>query len=205
MLIAYKIEPVQSGYRWVLTYNLIKDKYTFPQSASGLDARTRRFQAVLDSWSTRSPIADFLCYALDHQYTDASLKLSNLKGHDHARVRTVQDACRANGDFYVFLANLETVETWPDDDVVSGGDGDEDAEGVDWDLRLRRVLDLEGHPLSATALCISASLLIQSYMFSGRDPDRQTGGEYTGNQHADIDRYYNDTVNHEHSHALVRY
>jgi hypothetical protein len=125
----------------------------------------------------------YLCYALDHQYTVASLNLANLKGDDYNRARYVADGCREAGGFCVLLANLSMVVTFPNDE------GDDDRKSH---LQLNRIVDMEGFVLKESLL-ISTDYLLQN-LYHSRDPDSQTGGEYMGNQHADIDQIYNDTV-----------
>jgi hypothetical protein len=122
---------------------------------------------------------------LDHQYTDAALKLANLKGDDYYRARYVADSCGEAGDFCVLLASLQRVVTFLNDE---GGREDEESE-----LRLKRIVDVEGFVLR-DSLLIPEDYLLQEGLYDSRDPDNQTGGEYMGNQHAEFDQFYNDTV-----------
>jgi hypothetical protein len=68
--------------------------------------------------------------------------------------------------------------------------GEEDAQS---ELRLDRIVDLEGFTLRESLL-IPDEYLLQQGLYDSRDPDEQTGGEYMGNQHAEFDQFYNDTV-----------
>lgn len=186
LLYCGKIEPVQSGYRWILTYNLVHVPACSPNSASGLDAQIARFCQVLADWRNFDDEgAECLCYVLDHQYTDAALKLANLKGNDYYRVRYVADSCREAGGFCVLLASLHKVVTFMNDEG-----GEEDAES---ELRLNHIVDVEGVVLRE-ALLIPEHYLLQEELYDSRDPDNQTGGEYMGNQHAEFEQFYNDTV-----------
>ena len=126
-----------------------------------------------------------LCFVLDHQYTDAALKLANLKGDDYYRARYIADSCGEAGNFCVLLASLQRVVTFMNDEG-----GREEAES---ELRLKRIVDVEGFILR-DALLIPEYYLLQEGLYDSRDPDHQTGGEYIGNQHAEFDQLYNDTV-----------
>ena len=122
---------------------------------------------------------------MGHQYTDAGLRLANLKGDDYHQARLVADACSKAGDFCVLLASLQKVVTFMNDEG-----GEEDAES---DLGLETIVDLEGYILG-NSRSIPESFLLQQWLYDSRDPDNQRGGEYMGNQHAEINQTYNDTV-----------
>ena len=147
-----------------------------------MDAQLSRFCQTLTEWRTlgEPPV---LCYALDHQYTDAALKLASLKGDDYFRARYVIDACAKADGFFVLLAELKKVTT------LDHSEFDEDPRS---ELQLDRVVDLTGSMLVAGQV-IDEEYLVQD-LYSGRGPDIQQGGEYLGNQHVEIDRIYNDTV-----------
>ena len=180
----WKIEPVTSGYRWVLTYNLINASTAIAQSAAGLDAQSDRFRQLLGEWRCLDDPQCF-CYALSHQYTDAALKFSSLKGEDYQRVRHVADACGKEGDFYVLLASMERVVTFMNDEG-----GDEDKE---YKLSLPLIVNLEGFMLIRN-LIIPDDFLLQRALYHDRYPERQAGGEYMGNQHNEMEHVYCDAV-----------
>ncbi|MCJ1391367.1 hypothetical protein MMC18_004230 [Xylographa bjoerkii] len=164
--VTHEIKPIQSGYRWVLTYNLTSASSGCPMSATELDVQ-------LD------------CFCQTLAYTDAGLKLAELKGDDYYRACYVANACRKVGDFCVLLASMQKVVTLPNDEG-----GEENAQS---ELRLNRILDLEGFALQKS-LTIPEDFLLQPWLYGSRDNDEQHGGEYLGNQHADFDQYYNDSV-----------
>ena len=184
-LLLGKIEPVQFGCRWTLIYNLINASPRLPPSAAGLDVQISRFCQTLAKWRDLNEGPECLCYVLDHQYTNAGLKLGNLKGHDYCRARHVADSCTEAGDFCVLLASLQKVVSFMNDEG-----GQEDAQS---ELRLDRIVDLEGFMLRKSLL-IPEDYLLHQGLYDSRDPDNQTGGEYMGNQHAEFDQFYNDTV-----------
>ncbi|MCJ1243689.1 hypothetical protein MMC30_000886 [Trapelia coarctata] len=184
--VSHEIEPVQSGYRWILTYNLVKDTLSgFPQSAAGLDAQISRFCQALAEWRSLDGGLACLCYAFDHQYTNAGFNLASLKADDYHRARYIVESCEKSGDFCVLFASLQKIVTFDNDE---GGE-----ENLNSGLRLERIVDKEGFMLREY-LNISEDCLLQRGLYDSRDPDSQSGGEYMGNQHAEIEQLYDDRV-----------
>ena len=122
---------------------------------------------------------------LSHQYTTRALKLANLKGNDYYKARSIADACSIVGHFTVFLADLENFVTLVNDE------GCEDEQTSQ--LRLHNVVDIEGSLLQLN-LTIPENFLLQARLYDSRAPDQRGGGEYMGNQHAELEEHYNDTV-----------
>ncbi|KAI5861418.1 hypothetical protein GGS23DRAFT_576737 [Durotheca rogersii] len=135
--VTHKIETVQTGHRWVLTYNLIHDEPgSSCPSASALESQTERLVQVLSQWHDQEPMPGFLAYPLDHQYTAKYLGLTHLKGHDYQRARHVAASCARHGRFYLFLAHVEVTKYWGNDE-----DGDLDCR---YERSLCNVSNLEG-------------------------------------------------------------
>ncbi|KAL2057964.1 hypothetical protein ABVK25_001581 [Lepraria finkii] len=184
--VTHEIEPVQTGYRWVLTYNLINESKDPYRSASALDARTGHFAQALTRWQNLEDVPQYLAYPLDHQYTDRDLRLARLKGDDYPRARHVAQSCAVHGEFYILLANMSMHITDPND---------ENEEPEESELLLSHIVDLEGFTLSIyDSLKISDTLLLQGISYSDREPDVQRGGNYMGNQYAEIDQFFKDSV-----------
>lgn len=178
------MECVESGYRWVLTYNLVNTSSTIPETAARLDAQTSQLVQALALWRSLDPQPQCLCYALAHKYTSAARKLANLKGRDYFRARCIADASRKAGDFDVFLASMQNTVTM----LNEGGEEESDSE-----LHIEYIADLEGILLQYS-LYISEDFLLQPSLYDSRDDYEQSGGEYLGNSHADLERVYHDTV-----------
>ena len=145
----------------------------------------------MTEWRERFKGLQFLCYALEHQYTDAELKLSTLKGHDYPRVQNVVESARDPGEFCVLLGSMAKVVITPGDE---GGENEEE-------LRLQRIVNLNGIKLGESLL-IEEDSLLQNYLYKNRDYDTEEGGGLMGNQQADIDRSYLDTVSSKYSTSL---
>ncbi|RMZ76248.1 hypothetical protein DV738_g5065, partial [Chaetothyriales sp. CBS 135597] len=90
--VTHEIEPVQTGYRWVLTYNLVANDQDFRMSAGFLSSRVQNLVGILNSWKQLEDPPQHLVFPLSHQYTDQSLRLSRLKGEDFSRAQHVSES-----------------------------------------------------------------------------------------------------------------
>ncbi|KAL8855247.1 MAG: hypothetical protein Q9198_010874, partial [Flavoplaca austrocitrina] len=184
--VIHEIEPIQMGYRWVLAYNLINHTLGSPNSASALDARIGQFTQALTRWQELVEEPYYLAYPLDHQYTDRDLKLAQLKGDDFYRARHIAQGCEAHGEYYMLLGNMEMCIT------NQNGEVEEKEEAM---LLLDRLVDPQGfNLLIGSTLRISTDNLLRGESYEDREPDTQRGGNYLGNQYAEIDQFFKDSV-----------
>ncbi|KAL8731000.1 MAG: hypothetical protein Q9166_003651 [cf. Caloplaca sp. 2 TL-2023] len=184
--VVHEIEPIQTGYRWVLAYNLINHSPGPPRSASALDARIGQFTQALTRWQDLQDEPYYLAYPLDHQYTDRDLKLTHLKGDDFYRARHVAQSCEAHGKYYMLLGNMEMCIT------NQNGEEEMEEEAV---LSLDHIVDPQGFDLLiASTRTISTTNLLRGKSYEDREPDAQRGGNYLGNQYAEIDQFFKDSV-----------
>ncbi|KAL9594089.1 MAG: hypothetical protein Q9219_007223 [cf. Caloplaca sp. 3 TL-2023] len=179
------IEPILTGYRWVLTYNLINQSQNAPQSASIQDQRVKELTQALTRWEDLDDDTHYLVYPLSHQYSDQNLKLAQLKGGDRDRVHHVTQACAANDGHYSFLCNMEMCVTDPNC---------EEQMEKETALLLCRAVTTEGINLLPNNRNIAELNLLHGSSYQDRDPDVQRGGEYTGNQYAEIDQWFKDSA-----------
>lgn len=90
----------------MLTYNLVR---TGPSALPGLENLQEQHQSLismLSMWRANDDLTSRLVYFLSHEYTEANLRFSNLKGLDRKRVAALRRAA-AESDFSVFLCNVE--------------------------------------------------------------------------------------------------
>lgn len=128
---------------------------------------------------------DFLAWPLEHKYTNKGLTLALLKGNDFYRARHAIASCAAHGRFYCFLANMELCVT----------DNQDEEENLTSKLYFTRVVDPDGFNLLVhKRLNTSRDNLLLEVHDETRDPDVQQGGGFMGNQHAEIDQLYQDSV-----------
>ena len=177
--------PIQSGYRFVLTYNLVNTALERHLSASVLDTEQSKIGRMLDEWYPMRDRQTFMCYVLQHKYTDANLRLRNLKGDDYYRCYQLHGACRTDGRFCIFLSRLELTVTRTNDEEYE--------EKAEEKLYLDGVFALQGIKLR-DSLVISEDCVVQRNVHESREHDEQWGGEHMGNQYADIQQVYRDTV-----------
>lgn len=189
MLTGTKIEPVQTGYQWIITYNLIRvitDNENSRTSATVLDSQILNLKNALSSWETQQYPPDCLVYGLEHQYTPKDLRLSCLKGRDYGRANCLANICNQHRKYYVFLAQMDMRESWRDDE--------NDEYYVKRRSYLHHVCSLKGFELSPLKVEIDETSLLNSISYRKRDPDSRVGGGYLGNRYADFVETYSDTV-----------
>jgi len=95
----HELEPVLSGYRMVLAFNLIKTntgKVTNKPlpSASNFVSELQVIESAIKNWAEDNARPNKLAYRLDHQYTSASISFNTLKGRDkeiYDRLRLLKD------------------------------------------------------------------------------------------------------------------
>ncbi|KAK7403543.1 hypothetical protein QQX98_010678 [Neonectria punicea] len=113
--VSHEVEELTSGYRLVLTYNIVLTSGSSPPSASFFDAQTEELQRILASWR-ETDRSDFrVYYPLEHQYSQSSLSLGNLNGRDAAVCQLLHHVASAAG-FSVFLANMTHHKERREDD-----------------------------------------------------------------------------------------
>ena len=170
----------------MLAYNLINHSPGPSRSASVLDAQIDQFTQALTRWQELQVKPRYLAYPLDHQYTPRDLKLAHLKGDDFYRARHVARSCEAHGGYYMLLGNMEMCITNPNSEEEM------EEEAV---LSLCRIVDPQGFDLfTRSSISISTDNLLRGRSYENREPDVQRGGNYMGNQYAEIDQFFKDSV-----------
>ncbi|KAL9634325.1 MAG: hypothetical protein Q9204_003043 [Flavoplaca sp. TL-2023a] len=159
---------------------------SFTRSASALDARIGQFTQALTRWQELVDDPHYLAYPLDHQYTDRDLKLAHLKGGDFYRARHIVQSCEAHGEYYMLLGNMEMCIT------NQNSEEEMEDEAV---LSLDRLVDPQGfNLLIGSTLRISTDNLLRGESYEDREPNTQRGGNYLGNQYAEIDQFFKDST-----------
>ncbi|TKA79700.1 hypothetical protein B0A49_01456 [Cryomyces minteri] len=112
--VMHQIIPVTAGYRFVLTYNLVRVSPGVGYSLATLDDLSLKLKDVLRSWHQSAVHTDYaprkLIYILEHEYSDASLQYDQLKGKDQLCAKHLKNVGAEMG-FDVFLASLEREVT----------------------------------------------------------------------------------------------
>jgi hypothetical protein len=88
----HEVKPLEEGYRVVLTFNLILEKFTGEKANLFESDKDVRFSNTIKSYFDNTDIgyrknsARKLVYLLDHEYTENGMSWSHLKSHDRAMV-----------------------------------------------------------------------------------------------------------------------
>lgn len=151
-----------------------------------LDSQISGLVNALSLWGKQQYPPDFFVYALDDQYTLRNLRLSCLKDRDYRRARCLADSCNQHGKFYLFLAQLDMLESWPNDE--------NDEHYVTEQRYLRHVHSLQGFELSPLKVEIDRTSLLNSISYHERNPDSRGGGKFTGKNCNDFVEIYSNTV-----------
>ncbi|KAL8773539.1 MAG: hypothetical protein Q9209_001644 [Squamulea sp. 1 TL-2023] len=114
--VAHSVSKVKSGYRLVLTYNLMQQDYRAGHIPSAMDDHKQNLKEVLALWNRqlREQFSgqnndctwEKLLYILDHEYSEANISTNQLKGKDQLRMRYLSDAC-CEHDFVLYFAHLQ--------------------------------------------------------------------------------------------------
>ncbi len=211
----HQIKPVKSGYRVVLTYDLVlrgASEVGHPVDAELVD----ELALCLDVHFAVPPGSRRLVYLLDHEYTQRGLNWSRLKGDDAARASALRMAAEQAGCQAV-LALADVHEMWsafePEDQHSWKGrygyggwddNEDEDADGVDpassddyeLDELIESTVTLDswlGRPdggAEKVGLCIGEDELCASTPSGDLVPRASEYEGYMGNWGNTLDRWY---------------
>jgi hypothetical protein len=137
----HEVRPVRRGYRIALTYNLVVQgeparEVSAPDRINALAGRIKEFFDTprRPRWKGDKPVGppERLVYLLDHQYTQAGLGWSRLKGADTASAAALREAARRL-DCEICLALADVHEVWTCEDAYEDhGDWDESGENGEY-------------------------------------------------------------------------
>jgi 2OG-Fe(II) oxygenase superfamily len=179
--VTHEVKPLTSGYRLVLTYNLVQDDPLQKQAASLLIKNRQRLAHSLAACRMNMIHQSSFVYLLDHQYTEASLRLEKLKGRDAAVGQYLNHVCTKNG-FYFLLADM----TGSFRDAYDEGDEDENY------ISLNHIISPDGRRISDDIEIVKENIL-DDEAFSG-DCDSEDEQEFTGNESMPAAYRYHKTV-----------
>lgn len=197
----HEVEPVRSGYRCCLVYNLRLDEGDPAALNLPLDAHAKTLIAPLSTMKgDRS--GELAAILLEHSYTEANFSLRNLKGNDQARARALLAAARETGftaRIGLFTHHLtgQLEESgyrrkrrhWEDEDDVDPVDGtmgeiyDESRSIDQWRDPLDRSV-----PLGTWHITEDSIITLEE--FDNAEPDEKEAEGYTGNAGCTMDYWY---------------
>lgn len=205
--VTHSVEPINSGYRLALSYNLIHTSRNIPKpSLPSTHTALVKLDHVLQKWRQnkyRDEDDDeysMIAYLLQHQYSEADLRrgVKSLKGQDAHKLANVRSVVENLG-FLAYLGNLEfNIVGYPEDvgyyskrgrwddsssESDGGGDGDQWSmlEETDRHLKIKNMFDLEGQATGQAEFDINDSCLVPKNPFENIGPDDQEYEGYMGN------------------------
>lgn len=220
--VEHAVRQITSGYRLVLTYNLIHKAPGVPQSAASLGNETLKLGNLLSIWksnleSSKTRCPKMLAYMLEHKYTDANLRYDHLKGKDRLKTQYMNEACEEQG-YCMFLANIERTvyggcdeEGYPlsyysgsepeNDESKNDHDDNSDNEGLHEYHKIDEVID-ESLRLKvmldmngskiAEDITIQEHNIVQEKPFAWK-PDNEDYSGYTGNEGVSATHFYRNS------------
>ncbi|KAI2156532.1 hypothetical protein LOZ03_003062 [Ophidiomyces ophidiicola] len=165
--VIHEIKPVKSGYRMVITYNLIHDG---PGDTPSFVLVDPDLETAMKGWiseaeSGRGLAPEFLLYMLSHEYPTSGLKFESMKGKDDSHVAQLRSVCKVL-DTTLYLGTVERQ--------VDGGCDEYD-----------------DFPIG-TENCDTGDF-IQDNAVTGA-PDSENYSGYTGNEGVSATHFYRRTV-----------
>ena len=194
----HRTEPVRSGNRVSLVYNVIVKSGSFPASAPDEFAQAEEAGRILSDWAASEDSTSKLVWFLDHDYSEAGLSFDALKGMDAAVARTLSKAAETSR-CALHLAVVDISEDGiPDyedlNDHKWGGDPNREVmmQEVSWgEYALRGWVAAEGNErpdYGAIPICDGEAL--PDGALDGIEPLHQSLTEATGNAGVSIERSY---------------
>ncbi|WP_298336008.1 2OG-Fe(II) oxygenase [Ferrimicrobium sp.] len=202
----HEVKPVTSGYRVVLTYDLIAVSETRQPSGEVNSELIDKLVGCLDEHFGTPSAPEHLVYLLDHQYTPRALSWSRLKGID-GRSATLLEAAAERADYEVVLALADVHETWSTDESEPPshwyrhsdyGDDDDEYDDEDHDVQelieseitLHTWIDPSGASESDLSLSVGDDEVCASTPSDSLEPYSSEYEGYMGNWGNTLDRWY---------------
>lgn len=179
--VTHEIKPLSSGYRLVITYNLLQQRGS-PSTAGVFVEQQAQLQALLQKWAYAFQWTRVI-YRLNHKYSQSSLSIQNMKGRDAQLIRCLKQACQETG-FYILLAIMTRTEGGEDDYY---GGYDEDS------LQLDHVTSLDGSYITGS-IDVEMKEILGPDPYKDRTADSEDEGEFTGNESMPSQYRYHDSV-----------
>lgn len=191
----HEVQPVQSGFRFCLTYNLKRKKGKAQALNQPISDQARTLIPALHDLKL-SEEGRFVAVLMEHSYTEANFSLQMLKGNDQARARALFLAAREAG----MIAHLALVTLYQMGELESRYyrrgynltplPGDSMGEIYEERLSLHRWLDESGKSASLGDFAIkSADLLTRKPIGTGK-PDEAEAEGFTGNAGCTMEYWY---------------
>ena len=195
----HEVEPVRSGFRCCLAYNLRLDDGDADALNLPLDTQARKLVAPLISLKDDCG-SELTAVLLEHSYTEAGFSLKKLKGDDQVRAYALFAAAREAG----FVAHLGLVTQYQMGELEDSGyrrrrpwdDEDEDIKGgvmgeiYDESLTIDLWRNENDRSAPLGSYYIEEDRLLSRVKFGTGDPDEKESEGYTGNAGCTMEYWY---------------
>lgn len=210
----HEIEPIESGHRVALVYNLIRAGKRGSQNEAAEVASQPSLERVFEDWRGEKSSAR-LAILLDHHYSNASLSLEALKGEDQSTVRELtQIAQKLNlgaalgilsrkeegygyGEEFYSGSRYGGSRYWDDEDEDNDDYEDDVDEGdftieevTDFQTSVNNLIPLTAGEIQASEVELAADEFFPAEIFETLEPDKMSFEEATGNEGGSFERSY---------------
>jgi hypothetical protein len=182
--VTHEVKELKSGYRLVLTYNIVADNQD-TAALSHYVAQSDRLRRLLKRWNRDPNFKEKVCYTLGHQYSQSSLSLRVLKGRDACVLRVLKRVADGAG-FRLFVGHMSCTMEEPE--YMEEWD-----EGESNMLSLTNIFTLDGTKIASSGN-LEMEELLDEEQFDGQEPVSREAGEYTGNASVPDTCRYENTV-----------
>ncbi|KIJ69263.1 hypothetical protein HYDPIDRAFT_123543 [Hydnomerulius pinastri MD-312] len=211
--VVHEVKPVTSGYRLVLSYNLIHTSSGIPPTLPDMRGAVAATRHIFRKWANKKypPNMDRIVYLLEHQYSEHNLRTAALKGRDAHLIAQLRGAAEEVG-IRLCLATLDVHITgcadddggsyykrsrwggYSDSDESDGASGTPDMmEESERSLSLTMVVTLDGERY-LKSMRIDDEDLVPADPFEDVDPDEKEYEGYMGNGAGELQYWYHRTV-----------
>lgn len=182
--VMHEIKPITGGYRFALSYNLVHTTTALRPALSINTSAVEKLRYILLSWKQDDSGPEKIIYLLDHQYSQANLSGSALKGEDAHMMASLESLGRELG-FQLGLANLvHNVTGDPDEDDDPYGGDVSMGEIQDRTMSIKHLVDVDGRLIREHLDFDEESETIPADLaekIEGGDPDDEEYEGYQGN------------------------
>lgn len=189
----HKVHPITSGFRLVLSYNLIFNIQSEPRPKVPLvNPSTEELRSLLKDWSTQldagKDLPRFIMHILDHKYSRVGLDFANIKGKDRAKVDFLKNIADELG-LEIYLAQIDITVEGHHKDVEPTGNLDYDCsinEVISVSYELKDAVDPEGKEIDLSMMTITQYDAIPRMQFLQVRADSKEHGDFTDNQGCEV-------------------
>ncbi len=200
----HEVRPVRSGYRVCLVYNLVQKTKKKPLEPPDHRNAIAGAAPLLSRWASGGEEPDKIVYLLEHQYTEATLSFSSLKGADAALAQVlVPAAAQAGCAAHLGIVHIEESgwaehtgggyygrSRWDDEDDEDDSEDFDIGEVCDGSYYIDQWRGADDVPVNFSKIPIGDGEILPPGALDGESPDESHFSEATGNEGASFERTY---------------